>query len=75
MDKAALKAYKNDLKERFTTITFDNSKQNLALLIDKETGLEYLETGGILSDFHAITPLYNTDGSPKINEKWRDGLL
>ncbi len=75
MDKKQLKDYQKQLKDRFFSIHFDNKKQNLALLIDRETGVEYLETIGSLGDPSGITPLLNTDGTPKINKEWQDSHL
>ncbi|KFN88219.1 LuxR family transcriptional regulator [Streptococcus ruminicola] len=75
MEKKELRDYQKQLKERFFSIQFDNKKQNLTLLVDHETGVEYLEVIGGLGDPSGITPLLNSDGTPKINERWKDNSL
>ena len=50
-------------------------KQNLVLLVDRETGVEYLGVTAGLGDPSGITPLLNADGTPKINTEWQNHQL
>lgn len=75
MDKKQLKEYQKQLRERFFSVRFDNKKQNLVLLVDCETGVEYLGVTVGLGDPSGITPLLNADGTPKINIEWQNHQL
>lgn len=50
MDKKQLKEYQKQLRERFFSVRFDNKKQNLVLLVGRETGVEYLGVTADLGD-------------------------
>lgn len=71
MDKKQLKEYQKQLRERFFSVQFDNKKHNLVLLVDRETGVEYLGVMAGLGNPSGITPLINADGTPKINTEWQ----
>lgn len=75
MDKKQLKEYQKQLRERFFSVRFDNKKQNLVLLVDRETGVEYLGVTAGLGDPSGIAPLLNADGTPKINTEWQNHQL
>lgn len=75
MDKKQLKEYQKQLRERFFSVQFDNKKQNLVLLVDRETGVEYLGVTAGLGDPSGITPLINADGTSKINTEWQNHQL
>ncbi|WP_270332312.1 DUF6440 family protein [Streptococcus infantarius] len=75
MDKKQLKEYQKQLRERFFSVRFDNKKQNLVLLVGRETGVEYLGVTAGLGDPSVITPLLNADGTPKINTEWQKHQL
>ncbi|VUW91386.1 Uncharacterised protein [Streptococcus pasteurianus] len=66
---------KKQLKERFFSVRFDNKKQNLVLLVDREIGVEYLGVTAGLGNVAWITPLLNADGTPKINTEWQNHQL
>lgn len=66
---------KKQLKERFFSVRFDNKKQNLVLLVDREIGVEYLGVTAGLGNPSGITPLLNADGIPKINTEWQNHQL
>ncbi|GGE25268.1 DUF6440 family protein [Streptococcus himalayensis] len=67
MKKQVHQQHAKDLVDGFEV--FDVSA-GFPLVIDKETGLEYLGTskGG-------FTALLNPDGTPKISQVYQDGLL
>lgn len=75
MDKKQLKEYQKQLREQFFSVRFDNKKQNLVLLVGRETGVEYLGVTAGLGDPSVITPLLNSDGTPKINTEWQNHQL
>ena len=66
---------KKQLKERFFSVRFDNKKQNLVLLVDREIGVESLGVTAGLGNPSGITPLLNADGTPKINTEWQNHQL
>ena len=77
MDKQALKDYQKDLGQRFYAFGFRVAQGTGAigatvLYVDRDTGIEYLFVG---MGGGSLTPLINPDGTPKINEKWRNGEL
>lgn len=75
MDKKQLKEYQKQLREQFFSVRFDNKKQNLVLLVGRETGVEYLGVTAGLGDPSVITPLLNADRTPKINTEWQNHQL
>ncbi|WP_165209060.1 DUF6440 family protein [Streptococcus tangpeifui] len=76
MDKKDLKDYQKSLGERFYALHFTAKGTGIhgvdILYVDCETGIEYLFVG---VSGGSLIPLLNPDGSPKINEKWRNGEL
>ncbi len=50
-------------------------KQNLVLLVNRETGVEYLGVTAGLGVPSGIIPLINADGTPKINTEWQNHQL
>lgn len=62
-EKEASKKAKEGLRERFEVTYFTVPSDGLrtySLLLDKETGVEYLSNG------HGLTPLLNPEGKPKV---------
>lgn len=60
---------KNGVKGRFATVT--GGFNDPVVIIDKETGIEYLSASNGISG--GITVLLNPDGTPRINEKYNNG--
>lgn len=53
-------------KQVYSQVIVDGNATDV--ILDKETGVEYLI---IVSRYgYGITPLYNTDGSLKVNDEW-----
>lgn len=60
---------KGGVKGRFVTVT--GGFNDPLVIIDKETGIEYLSVSNGVSG--GITVLLNPDGTPRINEKYKNG--
>ncbi|MBF0787459.1 MULTISPECIES: DUF6440 family protein [unclassified Streptococcus] len=67
MDKKERKDYVKELNERFNIFRINFVTE---LWVDKETGVEYLRLGN-----SELRPLFNPEGKPNINKKFKDGLL
>ncbi|MGT2950437.1 hypothetical protein BU202_04290 [Streptococcus cuniculi] len=67
MDKKERKDYVKELKERFEVFQINLVT---ALWVDRETGVEYIRIND--SD---LRPLFDSEGKPNINKKFKDDLL
>ncbi|WP_157023213.1 DUF6440 family protein [Companilactobacillus ginsenosidimutans] len=53
-------------REKFVKLT---SSSYITIFVDPETGVEYAMNSAINGD--VVSPLYNADGSLKVNEEYR----
>ncbi|MFA9414282.1 DUF6440 family protein [Streptococcus sp. E29BA] len=64
VEKEARKKAREALRDRFEatyfTVPGDSLVGTYSVLVDKETGVEYLSNG------HGLTPLLNAEGKPKV---------
>lgn len=56
------------VSERFSNLQNYNSRSSV--IVDQETGIEYLYITEGYKNGPCITVLYDTDGSPRINPEW-----
>lgn len=56
------------VSERFSNLQNYNSRSSV--IVDQETGIEYLYVTEGHKNGPCITVLYDTDGSPRINPEW-----